>query len=95
MHVFVRASRLQHQTQLIERSHQRDCCALEQERSKALVLQPLARVEAILTEVPGDRELRLLLEQLEPGPACTFSWLDQRNGSLALLPASTRSVNPD
>jgi len=48
----------------------------------------LARLEAILTGVPGDRELRLVLEQLEPGPAGTFTWLDQRNASLALLPGS-------
>ena len=48
----------------------------------------MARLEAILTGVPGDRELRLVLEQLDPGNAGTFSWLDQRNASLALMPSS-------
>jgi hypothetical protein len=38
--------------------------------------------------VPGDRELRLVLEQLDPGHAGTFTWLDQRNASLALMPSS-------
>jgi len=37
------------------------------------VPQCLARLEAILTGVPGDRELRLVLEQLDPGSAGTFS----------------------
>ena len=69
-------------------SDQRTCCALEQAQSKLLVPQRLARLEAILTGVPGDRELRLVLEQLDPGPAGTFTWLDQRNASLALLPGS-------
>ena len=36
--------------------------------------------------MPGDRELRLLLEQMDPGEAGTFTWLDPRNASLALLP---------
>ena len=48
----------------------------------------MARLEAILTGVPGDRELRLVLEQLHPGSAGTFTWLDPRNASLALLPSS-------
>ena len=48
----------------------------------------MARLEAILTGVPGERELRLVLEQLDPGNAGTFTWLDQRNASLALLPGS-------
>ena len=48
----------------------------------------MARLEAILTGVPGDRELRRVLEQLDPGSAGTFTWLDQRNASLALLPSS-------
>ncbi len=48
----------------------------------------MARLEAILTGVPGDRELRLVLEQLDPGSAGTFTWLDQRNASLALMPSS-------
>ena len=42
----------------------------------------------MLTGVPGDRELRLVLEQLDPGSAGTLTWLDQRNASLALLPSS-------
>ena len=88
MHLFIRSSRRHRQPQLISCSHQRVCCALEQAQSKTLVLQRLARLEAILTGVPGDRELRLVLEQLEPGPAGTFTWLDQRNASLALLPGS-------
>jgi len=46
----------------------------------------LARLEALLTGMPGERELRLLLEQLDPGAAGTFTWLDPRNASLALLP---------
>ena len=36
--------------------------------------------------MPGDHNLRLLLEQLDPGAAGTFTWLDPRNASLALLP---------
>ena len=36
--------------------------------------------------MPGERELRLLLEQLDPGPGGTFTWLDPRNASLVLLP---------
>ncbi|MBD1194539.1 MAG: hypothetical protein H9532_10460 [Vulcanococcus sp. Clear-D1] len=48
----------------------------------------MARLEAILTGVPGDRELRLVLEQLDPGSAGTFTWLDQRNASLGLMPSS-------
>ena len=48
----------------------------------------MARLEASLTGVPGERELRLVLEQLDPGNAGTFTWLDQRNASLALLPSS-------
>ena len=48
----------------------------------------MARLEAILTGVPGERELRLVLEQLDPGKAGTFTWLDQRNASLALMPSS-------
>ena len=48
----------------------------------------MARLEAILTGVPDERELRLVLEQLDPGSAGTFTWLDQRNASLALLPSS-------
>jgi hypothetical protein len=67
---------------------QQTCGPLEQAQSKTLVQQRLARLEAILTGVPGDRELRLVLEQLDPGGAGTFTWLDQRNASLALLPSS-------
>ena len=48
----------------------------------------MARLEAILTGVPGDRELRLVLEQLDPGSAGTFTWLDQRNASLVLMTSS-------
>ncbi len=88
MHVSVRTSRRQRQPLLITGCDRPACGALEQAQSKTLVLQRLARLEAILTGVPGDRELRLVLEQLDPGPAGTFTWLDQRNASLALLPGS-------
>jgi hypothetical protein len=44
----------------------------------------LARLEALLKGMPGERELRLVLEQLDPGPDHgLFTWLDQRNASLA------------
>ncbi|WP_438983597.1 hypothetical protein [Vulcanococcus sp.] len=55
-------------------------------QSNVLDPQRLARLEAILTGVPGDRELRLVLELLDPGNAGTFTWLDQRNASLVLMP---------
>jgi hypothetical protein len=45
----------------------------------------LARLEALLMGMPDDRELRLLLEQLDPGARGTFTWLDPRNAALALL----------
>ena len=61
---------------------------MKQAQSNLFVPQRLARLEAILTGVPGDRELRLVLEQLDPGSAGTLTWLDQRNASLALLPSS-------
>jgi hypothetical protein len=61
---------------------------VKQAQSNVFVPQRLARLEAILTGVPGDRELRLVLEQLDPGSAGTFTWLDPRNASLALLPSS-------
>ena len=48
----------------------------------------LARLEALLTGVPELQELRPVLEQLNPGAGGTFTWLDQRNASLALLPGS-------
>ena len=48
----------------------------------------MARLEALLTWMPGDRELRLVLEQLDPGTGGTFTWLDPRNASLALLPVT-------
>ena len=38
--------------------------------------------------MPGDPELRLLLEQLDPGPGGTFTWLDPRNTSLTVIPGS-------
>ena len=38
--------------------------------------------------MPGERELRLLLEQLDPGPAGTVTWLDPRNTAITVLPAS-------
>ena len=48
----------------------------------------MARLEALLTGVPELQELRPVLEQLNPGAGGTFTWLDQRNASLALLPGS-------
>ena len=45
----------------------------------------MARLEALLTGMPDDRELPLLLEQLDPGARGTFTWLDPRNAALALL----------
>ena len=48
----------------------------------------MARLEALLSGMPGDRELRLLLEQLDPGPAGTFTWLDPRNTAITVLPES-------
>jgi hypothetical protein len=62
---------------------------------EVFVPQRLARLEAILTGVPGDRELRLVLEQLDPGSAGTFTWLDPRNASLALLPISSASAGDE
>ena len=38
--------------------------------------------------MPGDRELRLLLEQLDLGAGGTFTWLDPRNASVALMPGT-------
>ena len=46
----------------------------------------MARLEALLTGVPELQELRLVLEQLQPGAGGTFTWLDPRNASLAVLP---------
>ena len=48
----------------------------------------MARLEALLSGMPGDRELRLLLEQLDPGPGGSFTWLDPRNTAITVLPAS-------
>ena len=46
----------------------------------------MARLEALLNGAPEPSELRPLLEQLDPGAGGTFTWLDPRNASLALLP---------
>ena len=88
MHLFVCSSWRDGQPQLNPSVHQPARGAPEQAQSNPLDPQRLARLEAILTGVPGDRELRLVLEQLHPGSAGTFTWLDQRNASLALLPSS-------
>ena len=48
----------------------------------------MARLEALLSGMPGDRELRLLFEQLDPGPGGTVTWLDPRNTAITVLPAS-------
>ncbi|MCX5937404.1 MAG: hypothetical protein NTW02_04175 [Cyanobium sp. LacPavin_0920_WC12_MAG_62_9] len=48
----------------------------------------MARLEALLSGMPGDRELRLLLEQIDPGPGGSFTWLDPRNTAITVLPAS-------
>jgi hypothetical protein len=38
--------------------------------------------------MPGDHDLRLLLEQLDPGAGGPLTWLDPRNASLTLLPGT-------
>ena len=38
--------------------------------------------------MPGDRERRLLLEQVDPGPGGTFTCLDPGNTPITVLPAS-------
>ena len=38
--------------------------------------------------MPGDRELRLLLEQLDQGPGGSFIWLDPRNTAITVIPGS-------
>ena len=48
----------------------------------------MARLEAIFTGVPGNQELQVVLEQLDPASGGTFTWLDPRNASLALLPGT-------
>ena len=88
VHLFVRFSRRQRQPRLNRSVHHPACGALEQAQSSSLDPQRLARLEAILTGVPGDRELRLVLEQLDPGAGGTFTWLDQRNASLAFMPGT-------
>jgi hypothetical protein len=88
VHLFVCSSWRDGQPELNPSLHQPVRGELEQAQSNSLDAQCLARLEAILTGVPGDRELRLVLEQLDPGSAGTFTWLDQRNASLALMPSS-------
>jgi hypothetical protein len=88
VHLFVCSSWRDGQPQLNPSVHQPARGALKQAQSNFLDRQRLARLEAILTGVPGDRELRLVLELLDPGNAGTFTWLDQRNASLALMPSS-------
>ena len=88
MHLFVRSSWRDGQPQLNRSVHHPACGALQQAQSNSLDLHYLARLEAILTGVPGDRGLRLVLEQLDPGHAGTFTWLDQRNASIALVPGT-------
>ena len=48
----------------------------------------MARLEALLTGMPGDHDLRLVLEQLDPGASGHLTWLDPRNASLTLLPGT-------
>ena len=38
--------------------------------------------------MPGDHDLRLVLEQLDPGASGPLTWLDPRNASLTLLPGT-------
>jgi hypothetical protein len=38
--------------------------------------------------MPGDRDLRLVLEQFDPGASGPLTWLDPRNASLTLLPGT-------
>ena len=51
-------------------------------------LKRLARLEAVLSGMPGERELRPLLEQLDPGPGGSFTWLDPCNTAITVNPAS-------
>ena len=46
----------------------------------------VARLEALLNGAPEPLALRPLLERLDPGAGGTFTWLDPRNASLAVLP---------
>ena len=52
----------------------------------------LARLEALLSGMPGDRELRLLLEQLDSGPGGSFTWLDPRSTAITVLPSTMAST---
>jgi hypothetical protein len=38
--------------------------------------------------MPGDHDLRLVVEQLDPGASGPLTWLDPRNASLTLLPGT-------
>jgi hypothetical protein len=38
--------------------------------------------------MPGDNDLRLVVEQLDPGASGPLTWLDPRNASLTLLPGT-------
>ena len=38
--------------------------------------------------MPGDHDLRLVLEQLDPSASGPLTWLDPRNASLTLLPGT-------
>ena len=59
----------------------------------SIELKRLARLEALLSGMPGDRELRLLLEQLDPGPGGTVTWLDPRNAAITVLPGRPQLGN--
>jgi hypothetical protein len=48
----------------------------------------LARLEALLTGMPDDHDLRLVLEQVDPDARGPLTWLDPRNASLTLLPGT-------
>ena len=48
----------------------------------------MARLEALLKGIPDERELRVLIEQIDPGPVGALDWLDQRNLAITVLPGS-------
>lgn len=87
---FVRPSQCHHQPQLERESDPaHDADRIEQAQSCSCCCpQSLARLEALLTGMSADRELHLALEQLEARGDGSFTWLDQRNASLTLMPGT-------
>ena len=64
-----------------------EACLL-QGRIEERLFDCVARLEALLIGAPEPSELRPVLERLDPGAGGTFTWLDPRNASLAVLPGS-------